>query len=333
MSKVRAFAWAAVALALSACASATAQDERATSAERAAECLPEGADTRGWSARRRMVHAAVCEWAAFGFPTVVVRLTPDDRSNRLPGELALSETLSEAVAPSVAALPDVRQAAEVQVRFGRTESDLAVYERIAAYWRATSPGYARAVEAAGRERPRLRPGWWTAWSAAFTSWALREAGVDWIPADDNHSVYLRGALQARPVAVTAIERYRPVAGDLVCLPRLSPEGPPDARAGSAGFIERLRSGPSFPAHCDIVVRRNDRSVVVIGGNVKNAVTATVVPLDARGRLVRTSVRPWTVAVSLGEPADPCARIEAVTAPGWDAPAVAAARRRALGRSC
>lgn len=322
---------------LAACASASAQiPEEGGPGYDAERCLPEGSRgglSAAWSARRRMVHAAVCEWSKFGFPTVVVREAPDDRTNRLPGELALSERLSQAVPASTASIPDVRQAVEVQVRFGRTESDLAVYNRIAAYWRATSPAYAGAVEAAARERPRLRPGWWVAWSAAFTSWTLTQAEVDWIPADDNHTAYLSAALRARPGSVIAITAFRPAAGDLVCFPRLAAEGEADDRAEPAAFVERLRAGSTSPAHCDVVVRRNRRSLVVIGGNVKNAVTATVVPLNRDGTLVRTSVRPWTAGVSLGEPPDPCARIEAVTLPGWDEPDLAAARREALARSC
>jgi hypothetical protein len=204
-------------------------------------CLPgpqRDALPASWSSRRRMVHAAVCEWGKFGFPTVVVREVADDRTNRLPGELALPEALSRAVPPSAATLTGVRRAVEVQVRFGRSESDLTVYDRVAAYWRATSPGYARAVEAAGRERPRLRPGWWVAWSAAFVSWTLGRAGVGWVSPDDNHSVYLRSAMAARPGSVVSAEGFRPLAGDLLCFPRLAPEGAEDALSPDPGGRSR-----------------------------------------------------------------------------------------------
>ncbi len=300
----------------------------------AARCLPgavRGALPADWSARRRMVHAAVCEWSKFGFPTVVVRQVPDDRTNRLPGELALSEPLSRAAPRPTVAAPGVARAVEVQVRFGRSESDLGVYDRVAAYWAATSPGYARVQQAQAALTPRTKPGWWVAWSAAFVSWTAKEAGVGWLPADDNHTAYLAAALRARPSQVVAADRFRPSPGDLLCFPRLSTEGEADERATPAAFLARLREGATFPAHCDIVVRRNDRSLVVIGGNVKNAVTATVVPLDARGRPLRTTVRPWTVGVRLDGPADPCARIEAVPLPGWTG--LDTERARALGRRC
>ena len=49
------------------------------------------------------------------------------------------------------------------------------------------------------------------------------------------------------------------------------------------------------------------AATLIGGNVKNAVTATVTPLRD-GRLTPTATRPWAVARILRRPADPCAAL-------------------------
>jgi hypothetical protein len=49
------------------------------------------------------------------------------------------------------------------------------------------------------------------------------------------------------------------------------------------------------------------SAVLIGGNVKNTVAATVTPLRD-GRLTPTATRPWAVALRLAEPADACATL-------------------------
>ena len=118
--------------------------------------------------------------------------------------------------------------------------------------------------------------------------------------------------QDRPDRLVRIETYRPMVGDLVCFGRTGAAGPRGLPTSQA-FIERVRAirsnDDAFPGHCDIIVRVNRSSVVSIGGNVRNAVAATVTPL-VNGRLMRSNAWPWSAALRMDGPWDPCARIEA-----------------------
>lgn len=299
-----------------------------------------------WSERRRLVHAVVCEWARFGLATVEIRRATLAQERALPPALGLSGRLRRL--PERASYEDVRPALDNQTRGGRTEDDAGVSSAIEAYWAATDPAYVervRAMRQVAEQRfaglhPELReelyPGWTRAWSAAFATWSMRRAGVAGFRGSEWHSLYLAWSSESRPERLVRIDRYRPVAGDLICFGRTGVSGPgglPDAQS----FIDRVRAirrqEDAFAAHCDVIVRVNPTSVVAIGGNVRNSVTATVTPL-VRGRLMRSNARPWSAAFRLDGPADPCARIEAVPTGPWSADEAAPARRRALrGAAC
>lgn len=304
----------------------------AAAAEPGDACGQTGA---GWSERRRVVHLAVCEWARFGFPVVEIQTVTPREADSLPAVLGLAGPLARAAAPPRAGYEAVTPAVEAQVRFGRTESDRSASAAIETYWTAVRPAFVASVrrqrEALGRGGggASLYPGWWDPWSAAFVSWVYQSAGVAGFQGSASHVLYLKAALAQRPRALVPASARRPLPGDLICAPRADARGQPTAVSEQA-FLAALRQpGDHFETHCDIVVRVNRASVVSIGGNVKNAVTATVTPLR-RGRLVRTDARPWSAILVMAGPYDPCARIESVGVEGWESQD--AERRRALART-
>jgi hypothetical protein len=218
-----------------------------------------------------VVHLAGCEWTAFG-----------------EQRLLLEQGWPEA-----------------QVEFGPDEDSLSVWARIGEYWDAADPGHAAAVRAAAARtvERELWPAWRRAWSAAFVSWVMRRAGSPDFTPDPAHADYLRAALERRPDSVVDIATYGPVTGDLICAGRGS--GPRDA----AEFLRRLREERGFfPSHCDVVVEIGVDTMTLIGGNVKNAVVATVTPL-ANGRIPPARARSWAVALRLREPLDACATLQ------------------------
>jgi hypothetical protein len=222
-----------------------------------------------WSLRRRVVHLAGCEWTAWGEQRLL---------------------LEQGGWP------------EAQVEFGPDEDALSVWARVGEYWDVADPGHAREVRALAARAPRreLWPAWRRAWSAAFVSWVMRRSGSPDFTADPAHADYLRAALERRPESVVDVAGYAPVTGDLVCAGRGS--GPRDATE----FLRRLREESGFfPSHCDIIVEVGADALTLIGGNVKNAVVATVTPL-ADGRIPPATTRAWAVALRLAEPPDPCA---------------------------
>lgn len=224
-----------------------------------------------WSVRRRVVRLADCEWTAFGRPRLL---------------------LEQGGWP------------EAQVAFGPDEDALSVWARVGEYWDAADPGHAAAVRAAAERTGdrELWPAWRRPWSAALVSWVMREAGAQRFTPHPAHSLYLEAALQRNPASVVDIAAYAPEPGDLVCAGRGS--GPRDA----AEFLGRLRERSGyFPAHCDVVVEVGPDHVTLIGGNVKNGVTATVTP-RRDGRVAPTATRPWAVALILEDGADPCATL-------------------------
>lgn len=223
-----------------------------------------------WSLRRRVVHLAGCEWTAFGRPRVL-----------------LDQGWPEA-----------------QTAFGPDESALSVWARVGEYWDAADPGHAAEVRALAAQAPRreLWPAWRRAWSAAFVSWVMRRAGAPDFTPDPAHADYLRASLERRPESVVDVADYTPVTGDLICAGRGS--GPRDA----AEFLRLLHEERGFfPSHCDVIVEVAADTATLIGGNVKNAVTATVTPL-VEGRIPPATTRPWAVALRLAEPPDPCATL-------------------------
>ena len=222
-------------------------------------------------ARRRIVEIAAQEWAAFGFQTFDAR---EVETRRLP-----EGVVADSANPL---LPAPRQA-RYGVRFGAWESDRRMDASVAGYWSATRDG----DEILARQNRAWRDGegetyWVEPWSAAFVSWVMCEGGLgdmNQFARDISHRVYIDQAIRARDgqapdaafVAHDAGEtEIQP--GDLLCNAR-----------GSASYrtlADRRRdTGEYAPLHCDIVVRVDVQEALfhLIGGNVMNSVTLTILP--------------------------------------------------------
>ena len=222
-------------------------------------------------ARRRIVDVAVQEWAFFGFQTVDARPV---EAGRLPDGI-----VPDALNPR---RPAPRQARHM-LRFGDWEDRDRVTTTVAGYWSATPDG-AEVIGDQNREWRRTDRAidWVQPWSAAFISWVMCEGGLGdmgQFARDISHRVYIDQAIRARDgqapdaafVAHDAGEtEIQP--GDLLCNAR-----------GSASYrtlADRRRdTGEYAPLHCDIVVRVDVQEALfhLIGGNVMNSVTLTILP--------------------------------------------------------
>ena len=233
-----------------------------------------------WS-RRRIVDIATQEWAFFGFQTIdaatpITRLLP-------PG--VVSDLFNPEIKPRIApSFP----------RLGMPEGVDAAAAVIAGYWSATPDGSRVLL---GQNRAWTGPGrnavnWLQPWSAAFISWVMCEAGLgspSQFERDISHRVYVDQAIRARDgeAPEAAFVAHDPgeteiVPGDLLCNAR-----------GAAEYTSladrRLDFGTFAPTHCDIVVKVDAMAmrILVIGGNVEQSVSLTILPaLRETGRALR-----------------------------------------------
>lgn len=226
-------------------------------------------------ARRRIVDIAVQEWAAFGYQTIDARPV---ETRRLPDGV-----VAEAVNPPRPAPRNARH----MLRLGTWESSRAADATIAGYWSATPDG----VSLLDRQNRQWRGGddgpvdWVQPWSAAFVSWVMCEAGLG-DPAqferDISHRVYIDQAIRARDGAEPQAAYVAYDAGE-------QPIEPGDLLCNSRGGVNyrsladrRPEMGEYAPAHCDIVVRVDSDRINVIGGNVVQGVSLTILPLTSEG---------------------------------------------------
>ena len=125
-----------------------------------------------------------------------------------------------------------------------------------------------------------------AWSAAFVSYVMRIAGAGpRFPYSGTHADYIDIARQMSlgqtanwVISAERPESYAPRPGDLICMGR--------GRWATLRYDD-LPNG-SFPAHCDIVVQTPGNELVVVGGNVDDAVTMKHVPVTPDGKLADPS---------------------------------------------
>lgn len=118
-----------------------------------------------------------------------------------------------------------------------------------------------------------------AWSAAFISYVMTQAGVPDFAVSARHFDYLAQAYRGvgayrlgDPKAVS------PQLGDMLCYVRGR-----DDMTGFADFSEYLASAKKWlPAHCDIVVEKRADELWLIGGNVLNGVTLRKIATDDKG---------------------------------------------------
>ena len=139
-----------------------------------------------------------------------------------------------------------------------------------------------------------------AWSAAFISYVMREAGAGAsFPYAPDHAFYVdagwhadRSAHPRYAVRAERVEDYAPETGDLICF--------------GTGRDRSLRFDdlpvPFFFGHCDLVVAAAPQMLTVLGGNVDDAVTMKHVPTTRAGRLATPDGHvvdpryPWFVVV-------------------------------------
>ncbi|MBE9604165.1 DUF2272 domain-containing protein [Acetobacteraceae bacterium H6797] len=228
------------------------------------------------SARERMLHIVRAEWADWG---------------------CIASGLPGAALTPCAGTP--------AVEMGHEESRPENFPRVLAYWRAVPDDEGairrnRALYAAAIANPAEPQGIWAepAWSAAFISYVMRNAGVDEreFPSSAAHSFYIDGMLAdaARfPNQASFIPHdpgtYAPVPGDLICADR--------SRHPLSNWRQRLSETGQFrPMHCDIVTATGPGVIEAIGGNVGDAVTLSRFEADSAGTpLPRGAGRPiWVV---------------------------------------
>jgi hypothetical protein len=197
----------------------------------------------------------------------------------------------------------------------KPEREPGLWQRVGEYWwlglNAGSPesGWTGEHDGDGRVFAPQDDGDY-AWSAAFVSYVMRIAGAgDRFPYAADHAVYINAAKRMAQGAadnwLVVAERpaaYAPLPGDLICF----------GRGQARGLrYDDLPTAALFPAHCDIVVDTSQPGrIMAIGGNVRDAVTATWVPVTADGRLatpegvVLDTRNPWMSVLRLRLPAGP-----------------------------
>ena len=215
------------------------------------------------------------EWAAFGYQTIDARPV---ETRRLPDGV---------VAETANPLRPAPRNARHMLRLGTWESSRAADATIAGYWSATPDG----VSLLARQNRQWRAGdhgpvdWVQPWSAAFVSWVMCEAGLGdpgQFERDISHRVYIDQAIRARDGAEPAAAYVAYDAGE-------QPIEPGDLLCNSRGGVDyrgladrRPEMGEYAPAHCDIVVRVDADRINVIGGNVVQGVSLTLLPLTSEG---------------------------------------------------
>lgn len=124
-----------------------------------------------------------------------------------------------------------------------------------------------------------QPRW--AWSAAFISWVMRQAGLTEAQflTGQAHNLYVTDARDGvLPTPAFHVEPYPalPQPGDMVCSARDTWQ--------DVTRVEQIRAGHTA-MHCDIVVEMDaeQRIVKAIGGNVQQSVSMSLIPWpDAAG---------------------------------------------------
>lgn len=174
---------------------------------------------------------------------------------------------------------DMRQSVLSAPKLGLLEDEGEAVRRIALYWRAVD----KDLNGADCDQ---------AWSAAFISYLMVVSNVparDFLP-DDVHFNYLsfltqrqsqsNPAFVLQPAATTSI-----APGDLICAPR---------GTNAATTVDEIR--PGLAGHCDMVIQVHPEKgwAGVIGGNVFNSVSESLIPIDAQAHAISIAMRPWFV---------------------------------------
>lgn len=223
--------------------------------------------------RRRIVDLVVQEWAFFGF-SIQDETDPASWVRPRPSQVDLEALLADPVA-----LRDLRRRAEEAAR---------VAPSIAGYWAVTSDGAWIVERHNGEWRATggMATRWRDAWSAAFISWVMCEAGFgspQQFQRAIAHHVYIDQAIRARDGrAADAVFVAREVGeapivpGDMVCLARRP--------AYRTLADRRSQIGVGARTHCDVVVKVDEerKLLLAIGGNVRGTVGLKLLPAERQG---------------------------------------------------
>jgi Uncharacterized protein conserved in bacteria (DUF2272) len=168
------------------------------------------------------------------------------------------------------------------------------WQRIGEYWWLGLPAHERRRRSTGTHdsdgHEAASPEARDPWSAAFIAYVMRMAGArERFPYSGAHRVYITEATrnvhrQCRDALLIAHapDAYAPKPGDLVCYTR-----------GNASAITLAMLPDRVPpelvnrweSHCDLVAAMDRTHLVLLGGNVANAVAVRSAPIDADGRLL------------------------------------------------
>ena len=162
---------------------------------------------------------------------------------------------------------------------GGREDEEEHYLRVADYWKRGVD-----VNLTGKDTH-------VAWSAAFMSWLMKEAGMaERFSYSDWHATYIRNSIRARRANDRSFSfwGYRlteraPQVGDLVGY----------ARQGGIAFNYQPTV---YKSHTDIVVAVRPNEIDVIGGNVQDSVTKKTLRTNDQGLLIDKNHR-WFVVMA------------------------------------
>ncbi|WP_165851430.1 DUF2272 domain-containing protein [Brumimicrobium aurantiacum] len=145
---------------------------------------------------------------------------------------------------------------------GRNENETAVHSRLVDYWQKGAGWDWITLDNIEEFDSKY------AWSAAFISYIARKDYFNF-PASATHAnytVWARERANQGHTAQIAVEThsYKPRPGDIVIKKR-----------GYTGDLAGLY--PTAKTHGDIVVENNGNYITVIGGNISNSVTETIIP--------------------------------------------------------
>jgi hypothetical protein len=206
--------------------------------------------------RSFIVNAALQEWAFFGFHEVDERSQvfqiPIEQSQRgFRGRNWLTEDNAKRVSKSIAGY------------WSSTEDGSWIINQQNSSWAVDIDNY----------------DWDLPWSASFISWIMCKAGLDLDQFNRSiaHYHYIdQGIMDTLSENNTnsiytaySVGQFEPSPGDLLCRAR---------RSQYLDLNERIEDlGSPARGHCDVLIKMNSDSAIVIGGNVRDSVTLKLIP--------------------------------------------------------
>ncbi len=207
--------------------------------------------------RSFIANAALQEWAFFGFHEVDERSQafqiPIEQAQRVfRGRNWLTKDNAKRVSKSIAGY------------WASTEDGLWIINQQNSSWEVDIDNY----------------DWELPWSASFISWIMCEAGLDQdqFKRSIAHYHYIdQGIIDALSENNTSsiytaysVGQFEPSPGDLLCRSR---------RSQYLELNERIEDlGSPSRGHCDVLIKMNLDSAIVIGGNVRDSVTLKLLPI-------------------------------------------------------